>query len=80
MIKNAVVIIADVRGSKKMAEYRVFFRKSVGKDISSIAKKDVGRIIKSIKYLEKDTSPHGCEKLNGQERYSMSQGRYCIVY
>lgn len=63
-----------------MAEYSVFFRKSVEKDLSSIPKKDVGKILKRIKSLENDPRPPGCEKLTGQERYRLRQGRYRIVY
>jgi len=63
-----------------MAEYRIFFRKSVEKDLSSIPKNDVGRILKRIKSLENDPRPPGCEKLTGQERYRLRQGRYRIVY
>ena len=63
-----------------MAEYSVFFRKSVEKDLSSIPKKDVWRILTRIKSLENDPRPPGCEKLTGQERYRLRQGRYRIVY
>ena len=30
--------------------------------------------------LEEDPRPPGCEKLTGQERYRLRQGRYRIVY
>jgi mRNA interferase RelE/StbE len=63
-----------------MAEYRIFFRKSVEKDLSNIPPKDVGRIFKRIKSLVNDPRPPGCEKLTGQERYRLRQGRYRIVY
>jgi mRNA interferase RelE/StbE len=63
-----------------MAEYRVFFRKSVEKDLSGIPKKDVGKILNRIKDLGNDPRPLCCEKLTGQERYRMRQGRYRIVY
>ena len=63
-----------------MAGYRVFFRKSVEKDFSSISKRDVKRIINRIKTLEEDPRPAGCEKLTGQERYRLRQGRYRIAY
>lgn len=63
-----------------MGEYRIFFRRSVEKDISRIPKKDVKRILDRIKTLEKDPRPAGCEKLTGQERYRLRQGRYRIVY
>jgi len=63
-----------------MAEYSIFFRKSVEKDLSNIPKKDVGRILNRIKFLVNDPRPPGCEKLTGQERYRLRQGRYRIVY
>jgi len=63
-----------------MAEYRVLFRKSVEKDLSCIPKKDAGRILNHIKALEENPRPPGCEKLTGQERYRLRQGRYRIVY
>jgi len=63
-----------------MAGYKVLFRRSVEKDLSSIPKKDVKRIINRIKSLEENPRPPGCEKLTGQERYRLRQGRYRIVY
>ena len=63
-----------------MAGYRVFFRRSVEKDFASIPKKDVKRILSRIKTLEQDPRPPRCEKLTGQERYRLRQGRYRIVY
>jgi len=63
-----------------MAGYRVFLKKSVEKDFGSIPKKDVKRILKRIKMLEEEPRPQGCEKLTGQERYRLRQGRYRIVY
>jgi mRNA interferase RelE/StbE len=63
-----------------MAEYRVFFKKSVEKDFGAIPKKDLKRILNRIKKLEDNPRPPGCEKLTGQERYRLRQGRYRIVY
>jgi mRNA interferase RelE/StbE len=63
-----------------MADYRVFFKRSVEKDFWHIPKKDVKRILNRIKLLEKDPRPRGCEKLTGQDRYRLRQGRYRIVY
>jgi mRNA interferase RelE/StbE len=63
-----------------MAGYRVFFKSSVGKDFSAISKKDVKRILDRIKTLEDNPRPIGCEKLTGQEKYRLRQGRYRIVY
>ena len=63
-----------------MAGYRVLFRRSVEKDLSDIPKKDVRKILNRIKTLENDPRPPGSEKLTGQERYRLRQGRYRIVY
>jgi mRNA interferase RelE/StbE len=63
-----------------MAGYRVFFRKSVQKDLDLIPKKDLRRILERIERLAMEPRPKGCEKLTGQERYRLRQGRYRIVY
>ncbi len=63
-----------------MAGYRVFFKKPVQKDLSSIPKKDLKKILNRIQSLEEDPRPSGCEKLTDQERYRLRQGRYRILY
>ena len=63
-----------------MGVYKVFFKKSVQKDLSAIPKNDLKRILSRIKALAEDPRPPGCEKLTGQERYRMRQGRYRILY
>jgi len=63
-----------------MAEYEIFFRESVWKDVRKIPKKDLRNILSRIKSLSKNPRPPGCEKLTGQERYRLRQGRYRIVY
>ncbi len=63
-----------------MARYELVFRKSVARDFRPIPKKDVARILRSIERLRDDPRPVGCEKLSGQERYRIRQGRYRILY
>jgi mRNA interferase RelE/StbE len=63
-----------------MAVYKVFFRKSVWKDFETIPEKDLKRILKRIEMLGDDPRPPGCEKLTGQERYRLRQGKYRILY
>ena len=63
-----------------MAEYKIFLRRSVKKDLSSIPKNDLKRILEKIKSLAVDPRPTGCEKLSGQEKYRLRQGNYRIVY
>ena len=59
---------------------KVFFKESVWKDIKKIPKKDLRNILEKIAGLSENPRPHGCEKLRGQERYRLRQGRYRIVY
>ena len=63
-----------------MAEYKIFFKESVENDFRTIPKKDLQKIILSIKTLAKDPRPPGYEKLTGQDRYRIRQGHYRIVY
>jgi mRNA interferase RelE/StbE len=63
-----------------MAGYKVYFRESVEKDFSAIPKKDLQRIMRRVGALAKDPRPPGHEKLTGQERYRVRQGRYRILY
>jgi mRNA interferase RelE/StbE len=63
-----------------MAGYKIYFKASVEKDSSSILKKDLRKILLKIESLAKNPCPLGCEKLTGQERYRLRQGRYRIVY
>jgi mRNA interferase RelE/StbE len=63
-----------------MAEYKIYFKKSVWKDLQSIPKKDLKKILKVIESLSKDPRPTGCRKLSGQERYRLRQGQYRIIY
>jgi mRNA interferase RelE/StbE len=61
-----------------MAAYEIYFRESVWKDIKKIPKDDMGNILQRIKGLSEDPRPSGCEKLAGQDRYRLRQGKYRI--
>ena len=63
-----------------MAGYRVFFKKSVEKDLELIPPKDLRKILERIETLARDPRPPGCEKLTGQNRFRIRQGRYRILY
>jgi mRNA interferase RelE/StbE len=63
-----------------MEKYSLVFKKSVAKDLRSIPKEDVARILKCFEALAEDPRGSGCEKLSGQERYRVRQGAYRIVY
>ena len=63
-----------------MEKYKLAFRKSVSKDLRLLPKRDIARILKCILSLSEEPCPQGCEKLSGQERYSVRQGVYRIIY
>ena len=63
-----------------MAAYKIFFKKSVEKDLHVIPKKDLKKILERIEALAEDPRPPGCEKLTGQQRYRLRQARYRILY
>ena len=63
-----------------MGKYELVVRKSVAKDLRAIPNVDVKRILNRIRALANDPRPAGCERLSGQARYRIRQGRYRIVY
>ena len=63
-----------------MAGYRVFFKKSFEKDLALIPTKDLRKILERIDTLARDPRPPGGEKLTGQNRFRIRQGRYRILY
>ena len=63
-----------------MAAYKIFFKKSVEKDIKVIPKKDLVKILERIEALAEEPRLPGCEKLSGQQKYRLRQGRYRILY
>ena len=63
-----------------MAEYKIYFKESVEKDIRNIPKKELTKIIRRIRKLATRPRPPGCEKLTDQENYRLRQGQYRIIY
>ena len=64
-----------------MAKYRLLIKPSAVKEIEAIPfKKDRQRILERIAILADNPRPFGCEKLSGQDKYRVRQGRYRIVY
>lgn len=63
-----------------MARYELRFKPTAAKDLGSLPKADVRRILARIDGLRDDPRPPGCEKLSAQERYCVRQGDYRIVY
>jgi len=63
-----------------MARYSLLFKKLVSKDLRSIPKQDVRRILKRIDMLVDDPRPQGCEKLTAREHYRIRVGTYRVLY
>ena len=64
-----------------MPRYSILIKSSAVKEIESIGTKpDRRRIIVQITELADDPRPLGCEKLSGQDKYRVRQGKYRIVY
>ena len=63
-----------------MGEYKIFFKESVVKDLRSIPKKDLKKILTRIESLKDEPRPQGYEKLSGQEKFRIRQGTYRIIY
>ncbi len=63
-----------------MARYEIVFRKSVRKDLDSIPKRDVQRILADIAELANNPRPSQSRKLTGSEKYRLRCGGYRVLY
>ena len=64
-----------------MARYRLLIKPSAVKEIEAIPlKRDRQRVVEPISKLAEDPRPSGSEKISGQDKYRVRQGRYRILY
>ena len=63
-----------------MEKYKLLFKKSVAKDLRSLPKNDVLKILQRIDTLSEGPRVLGSKKLSGQEFYRIRQGVYRIIY
>jgi mRNA interferase RelE/StbE len=63
-----------------MAVYSIVFKESVRKDFEGIPATDLQRIMKRIASLAQTPRGYGCEKLSGQDKYRIRQGKWRILY
>ena len=64
-----------------MAKYRLLIKPSAVKELEAIpGKRERRRLLERISRLAEEPRPQGCEKLSGQEKYRLRQGRYRILY
>jgi mRNA interferase RelE/StbE len=62
------------------ASYSVAIKKSAERELRTLPKGDLRRVVDRIRGLAETPRPHGNEKLSGQEWYRIRQGDYRIVY
>jgi mRNA interferase RelE/StbE len=63
-----------------MAGYKIYFKVSVEKDLRQFPQREIKKILQRIDSLTTNPRLPGSEKLTGQERYRVRQGRYRILY
>lgn len=63
-----------------MVSYSLSVKKDAEKEIRSLPKNDLKRVVQKIQSLSGDPRPEGCEKLKGEEGYRIRQGDYRIIY
>ena len=64
-----------------MARYRLLIKPTAVKDIEAIPlQRDRQRVVERISQLAEDPRPLGSEKISGQDKYRVRQGRYRILY
>ena len=64
-----------------MARSRLLIKPLAVKDIEAISlKRDRQRVVERISKLAEDPRPSGSEKISGQDKYRVRQGRYRILY
>ncbi len=63
-----------------MGKYKIFIKRSAGKELKKIQDQDQERIVKRIQSLADNPRPDGVKKLSGEEKYRVRQGDYRILY
>jgi mRNA interferase RelE/StbE len=64
-----------------MASYELIFKPSVHKDLRSLPKSLVARVLQRIEQLQDDPFPRQASRLSGTEQlYRIRVGEYRIVY
>jgi mRNA interferase RelE/StbE len=64
-----------------VARYRLLIKPLAVKEIEAIPlKRERQRVVERISKLAEDPRPFGSEKISGQDKYRVRQGRYRILY
>jgi mRNA interferase RelE/StbE len=62
------------------ASYSLFIKRGAEKELRSLPKADLSKVIHRIRELVTDPRPPGCQKLSGHNHYRIRQGDYRILY
>jgi len=64
-----------------MEPFEIQWRNSTNKDLRSLPRHEVARIVSAVADLANTPQPHGAQKLSGSERtYRIRVGDYRVVY
>jgi mRNA interferase RelE/StbE len=64
-----------------MERFSIQWRNSTRKDIRSLPRHEVARVVAAVGQLADDPLPHGSQKLAGSERtYRIRVGDYRVIY
>ena len=64
-----------------MEPFSIQWRSSTKKDIRSLPRQEVARIVAAVAELAGEPLPHGAQKLSGAERtYRIRVGDYRVIY
>ena len=64
-----------------MESFSIQWRSSTKKDIRSLPRQEVTRVIEAVGHLATEPLPHGSQKLSGSERtYRIRVGDYRVIY
>jgi mRNA interferase RelE/StbE len=63
-----------------VASYSVLVTRSAEKEIAALPVLVRRLVVLRIQALATDPRPHGSEKLSGEDKYRIRQGRYRVVY
>ena len=64
-----------------MEPFKIQWRNSTKKDLRSLPRQEVARVVSAVGELAANPLPHGSQKLSGSERtYRIRVGDYRIIY
>jgi mRNA interferase RelE/StbE len=63
-----------------VASYSVLITKTAAKELEAVPLTDRKRIVARIRALADDPRPARAEKLSGEDKYRLRQGKYRILY